>query len=189
MSTLRKYQYGNISVQKSIMLLVLFLLPLCATMDFSVSFLFMCLFIFFLLWISVVDIQTGLILNRVLLLFSFCWLLQQFFIPLHSIGSVLCAAVGSSSFLWFLRIISGGGMGCGDIKFVFVLGLWLGVNGIFLTLLLAFIFGGVAALVLLLFTPRQFCDKMPFGPFLSLGAYISFLYQPHFFRILEEGFL
>ncbi|MPM96161.1 Type 4 prepilin-like proteins leader peptide-processing enzyme [bioreactor metagenome] len=76
-------------------------------------------------------------------------------------------------------ILSRGGMGAGDVKLSFVLGLWLGLKASIVCLMLAFILGGVIGVLLLATGIKQRKDPIPFGPFLCLGAFISLLYSPY----------
>ncbi|MBQ9697065.1 MAG: prepilin peptidase, partial [Acidaminococcaceae bacterium] len=89
----------------------------------------------------------------------------------------LAGALTGSFVLGVVWLLSRGGLGLGDVKFIGVLGLWLGVSGVVTGLALAFVTGGVAAAVLCLFGNASLQSKVPFGPFLSLGAVISFFYS------------
>lgn len=66
------------------------------------------------------------------------------------------------------------GMGLGDVKFSFVMGLLLGFPLIILGLYLAFLTGSVIALILIIGKKKHFRkDTISFGPFLVIGTYIS----------------
>lgn len=94
-------------------------------------------------------------------------------------------AVLGGSLLLGLRTVSDRGMGWGDIKLAMVLGWWLGTTGICITLYMAFMSGGVYGLYLLL---RQKFDRsmmVPFGPFLALGAIVSFALTVHAREFVE----
>ena len=71
--------------------------------------------------------------------------------------------------------ISRGGMGFGDVKLAFVLGVWLGLEQCLLCLLLAFIFGGVVGVSLLLTGIKSRKDAIPFGPYLCVSGWLSLL--------------
>lgn len=66
-------------------------------------------------------------------------------------------------------------IGGGDIKFMFAMGAFLGVNKTIWTLLLAFSISSIVSIFLILFKVKGGKDYIPFGPFLSLGSFISFL--------------
>ena len=71
--------------------------------------------------------------------------------------------------------ISRGGMGFGDVKLAFVLGVWLGLEQSLLCLLLAFIFGGVVGVSLLLTGIKSRKDAIPYGPYLCVSGWVSLL--------------
>ena len=75
-------------------------------------------------------------------------------------------------------VISRGGMGGGDVKLSAAVGLWLGVEGSLLFLLLAFVMGGIISLLLLAAGVKNRNDAVPFGPFLCVSAFITVLYAP-----------
>ena len=70
---------------------------------------------------------------------------------------------------------SRGGMGFGDVKLAFVLGVWLGLEQSLLCLLLAFILGGVVGVILLLTGLKTRKDAIPFGPYLCVSGWVSLL--------------
>ncbi|MBF2052153.1 MAG: prepilin peptidase [Candidatus Sericytochromatia bacterium] len=63
------------------------------------------------------------------------------------------------------------GMGGGDVKLAILLGIWLGPSKLVVALALAFTLGALAGLGLLLVSRQS--KPFPFGPFLVLGALVS----------------
>ena len=133
-------------------------------------------FLLLLLLLSMLDIRYGLLFDRLLLVLAVLgamnglagngwpWLLH------------LGGALAGGAILWALRMLSHGGMGGGDIKLAFVLGFWLEAPALLLALWLAFTAGGLWAGGLLLCGRCQRGARLPFGPFLSLGAGLSYFY-------------
>lgn len=83
-------------------------------------------------------------------------------------------AVGAGFLVLFLLLSVGGGMGLGDVKLAGVLGLVLGTmspSAGLAALLLAFLTGGVAALLTL--SRRGRSARLAFGPFLLAGFWAS----------------
>lgn len=76
-----------------------------------------------------------------------------------------------------IYVVSKGGFGLGDVKFAAVLGIWLGFPGILVGLALAFLGGGLAALLLCALQKASMETRIPFGPFLSAGAFLSFFFS------------
>lgn len=75
-----------------------------------------------------------------------------------------------------LYFLSRGGMGEGDVKLAFVIGVWLSPLLGTVCLVLAFMSGGLVAAALLLLGIKEYGEKLSFGPFLCLGAIVAFLY-------------
>ena len=97
----------------------------------------------------------------------------------HYFGDVWQAVYGALvSFAIMLAIywISKGGMGLGDVKLAFVLGIWLGLEQSLLCLLLAFVTGGLVGIGLLVTGLKSRKDAIPFGPYLSIAGLVSLLY-------------
>jgi leader peptidase (prepilin peptidase)/N-methyltransferase len=89
---------------------------------------------------------------------------------------MIIASLSGGGILLLLAILTKGGMGGGDIKFVAALGLWLGLKLTLLTLFLSFVIGGIGSLMLLAFKIKGRKDFIPFGPFIAIAAFISMLY-------------
>lgn len=72
--------------------------------------------------------------------------------------------------LLLIAIVSRGGMGGGDIKLNAGVGAFLGWQASLLTIFIGSFFGALVGLIILKKTGSR---KIPFGPFLSIGAVIS----------------
>jgi prepilin signal peptidase PulO-like enzyme (type II secretory pathway) len=85
--------------------------------------------------------------------------------------STLIAATIVMLFFFALHYFTKGrGMGMGDVKFVFPLGLVLGWPNILVALFAAFISGSVIGVVLVLTRRSKMSHAVPFGPFLVFGT-------------------
>ena len=62
-------------------------------------------------------------------------------------------------------------LGGGDIKYVAGLGAVLGWQGLFSSLFVGSLIGGFVGILLLVLKKKGRGETLPFGPFLSLGAY------------------
>ena len=86
---------------------------------------------------------------------------------------------GLGAFIFFFALYIGTrrrGMGLGDVKFAFVMGLLLGFPLIVMGLYLAFLTGAVIAIILIVSKKKHFQkDTISFGPFLVLGTYCSLI--------------
>jgi leader peptidase (prepilin peptidase)/N-methyltransferase len=61
-------------------------------------------------------------------------------------------------------------MGFGDVKFIACIGAFLGWQAVFFTVMSASVIGALTAGVTILLGKREWSAKIPFGPYLSLGA-------------------
>ena len=138
-----------------------------------------------ILIVSVLDLRYGMIFDKFLLpmgILAIGFSLAGFIIPFHR---GIIAAILGYLLLFIVRMVSSGGLGGGDVKFAFVLGLWLGGKGLIVALFLAFTVGTVASLIFAL-KFRSLKIAIPFAPFLSLGAELAFLYQRELIEIYRS---
>mgnify|MGYP001034950325 CR=1 FL=1 len=148
--------------------------------ELAVMAFYACLFIVVL----VIDLEHGLILNKVIYPGMAVALLLALFLPQPWLtqwmvpGVVNAAMGGGIGFVLFLliAIISRGGMGWGDVKLAALIGLAAGFPLVFIALIMGAILGGVVAIVLVVVKRRKRKETIPFGPFLSLAAMITLLW-------------
>jgi leader peptidase (prepilin peptidase)/N-methyltransferase len=138
-----------------------------------------CLFIV----IFVIDLEQGLILNKVvypgmvvallLSLYPLPWLAGS--MGMRVAYAALGGAIGFGIFL-LIAIASRGGMGWGDVKLAGLIGLATGFPLVFLSVIMGAILGGIVAVVLVITKKRQRRQTIPFGPFLAAAAMITLLW-------------
>jgi leader peptidase (prepilin peptidase)/N-methyltransferase len=162
----------------------------CSASPKLFSFLF---FLSILLLISFIDFDTMLIPNRIILpalgVTFILWLISVFtpfsFLPLlkgTALSSLLGALISGTliSLVVFLSpfIFGREGMGFGDIKLSIFIGFYLGYY-VIVSLFISFLLGGFVGIILLSLKRKGRFDEIPFGPFLSLAAFLSlFFAQP-----------
>ena len=154
-----------------------------------------CILFFLLFVISIIDlkhfwipqsiINTGFLLGIINIIFvSIITKTNYFYFGL--VGS-LC------SFLIFqlIRIIGRNiykkeVMGKGDSKLIAMLGLWLGPLGVILTIAISYISAAIVILIGLVLNKIKLKQTIPFGPFISLGGILVWIFGNDFFlmRIL-----
>ncbi|MBI2936276.1 MAG: prepilin peptidase, partial [Chloroflexi bacterium] len=140
------------------------------------------LFVSILIVVFVIDLEQGLILNRLVYPSA---LVAFGLAPVGLDGSsqglgwayldVLAGGGLAFVVLLVIYLASRGGLGPGDVKLGALLGLMLGLRSTMVALPIAFIAGGLVALALLALKRRGLRGTMPFGPFLS-GATILVLF-------------
>lgn len=116
-----------------------------------------------------------------------------FMLPLGWAGSLLGIALGGG-ILWVLAVVSPylfgkEGMGGGDIKFLAMIGAFLGWQHVCMTLLLASCAGAMVGIGLMTFRYMERGEYIPFGPFLAAGALASLFFYQELFGMYESMFV
>jgi prepilin signal peptidase PulO-like enzyme (type II secretory pathway) len=149
------------------------------SVELGVIAFYACLFII----ISVIDLEHGLILNKVLypsmVVALLLALLPQSWLTQWIVTGVANAALGGAigfAILFLIAIISRGGMGWGDVKLAALIGLATGFPLVFLSIIMGAIIGGIVAVALMIARKRNRRQTIPFGPFLALAALITLLW-------------
>ena len=96
-----------------------------------------------------------------------------FAIPQGRLVPSALVAVGAGALFLIIAVVSGGGMGGGDIKLAAMMGAFLGWPLTAVALLLAFVTGAVAGVLLIALKRRSRKDPIPFGPSLAAGGVIA----------------
>lgn len=90
------------------------------------------------------------------------------------------ALVGAGSllliYLLYYFIRKEEGLGLGDIKMMLMVGVFLGVGKTFLTLIIASLLGSIVGLLIAGVMKKGMRYALPFGVFLSIGAFISLMW-------------
>lgn len=123
------------------------------------------------------DLKYGLIPDKItyttiifILLFSPLIRTQKMFLE-----DIIVASFIAIFFLFTIIITKGRGMGGGDVKYAFLIGIILGWQKAILSIFLSFVIGGSVGILLILAGRKKFGQTIPFGPFLSLATYISLI--------------
>jgi leader peptidase (prepilin peptidase)/N-methyltransferase len=146
--------------------------------ELGVMAFYACLFII----IFVIDLEHGLILNKVvypaMVVAMLLALLPRPWLTQWIITGVANAALGGAVgfvILFLIAILSRGGMGWGDVKLAALIGLATGFPLVFFSLIMGAIFGGIVAVALMIAKKRTRRETIPFGPFLAVAAMITLL--------------
>lgn len=94
--------------------------------------------------------------------------------------------VGGIFFLLYL--VCQGGMGLGDVKLAFVLGVWLGGIQGCISLLLSLWLGCIVGLMLIILKKRTIKDAIAFGPYMCVSGVIMLLWGEKIMLLYESFF-
>jgi leader peptidase (prepilin peptidase)/N-methyltransferase len=98
----------------------------------------------------------------------------------------LLGGAATIAFFFIVALISPAGMGMGDVKLSFLIGLALGFAGwrsVFVGLFLSFLFGAVVGIALMLAGRAGRKTAVPFGPFMALGCVVTILWNDALVRL------
>jgi prepilin signal peptidase PulO-like enzyme (type II secretory pathway) len=85
-------------------------------------------------------------------------------------------------FLTLIVVTKGKGMGAGDVKLGFLIGLVTGWPHMILAIMLGFLTGSVTSLILMLVRRKNMRSRIPFGPFLIIGAILVLFFGDYLFN-------
>ncbi len=168
-----------------------------ATLRFGADWALPAYLVFFtsLLAISVIDLDLHIIPNRLVYPTIFVS------IPLLALAAtaegdwgLFRRALLGAALAWLgllvVHLISPAGMGFGDVRLAFVLGLflgWLSLRHVLTGVFLGFLLGALIGVGLMVFRVRSRKDAVPFGPFLAGGAILAVLFGDQIIRTWFGG--
>ncbi|MCD4760503.1 prepilin peptidase [bacterium] len=132
----------------------------------------------FLIVIFIYDLKYYLILDSVIWPAVVLAFVANLVLGYDILGLLLAAVVGGGFFLLQFVVSKGKWIGGGDIRLGFLMGIILGWPNILTALFIAYIFGSIISVALLLFNRKDWGDKVPFGTFLALATFVTMLYGP-----------
>lgn len=109
-----------------------------------------------------------------LTLLAFPIFLKPFLLSL--LLALVCGIIVTLFFLFLIWVSRGRGLGEGDVKLGFWLGLLLGFPKIIPALFLAFITGAIAGIILVVLGKKKLQQTVPLAPFLIFGTYLSLFF-------------
>ncbi len=120
----------------------------------------------FLIVIFVYDLKHYLIPDKVVFPAILITLVFNYQFILTALGAGLL-------FLLIVLATRGKGMGIGDIKLAFLMGLILGWPNIMVALFSAFFVGAIIGIILIVSGKKGLKSEVPFGPFLVFGTFLA----------------
>ena len=98
----------------------------------------------------------------------------------YPILNIIYSAFGAAAFFLIIVLLSRGkGMGVGDVKLAFLMGLFLGFPNILVALFSSFFLGAIVGLILIALGRKTLKSEVPFGPFLVIGTFIAMFFSQY----------
>lgn len=176
------FQYFFVEFLTPLVMLLLFFrfgitLSFCAAFIFSAA----------LIVITFIDLQHQIIPDVISLPGIPLCFLCTFIVPwANPRGSLIGILVGGGVLYVFAAgyhlITKKEGMGGGDIKLLAMIGAFLGWQGALAALILGAFLGSIIGIILIMLKGKDLKYAVPFGPFLSAGAFCTLLYGEKLIR-------
>lgn len=125
--------------------------------------------IFFLALITCTDFEQYVIFDKMILPFAVIGIISIFNLNLPLADRIFAAIFGGGIFLT-IALLTGGGLGGGDIKLVAALGIWLGSEKLLNVVIISCILAGISAIILILAKKKSRKDFFAYGPYFALTA-------------------
>ena len=175
-----------ISIQYPLVELLTMALVLCCVWKFGFGWqgfgaiVFTC----FLVALSGIDLRTQLLPDQLTL--PLMWLglvasIDSLYMPAKPalVGAII-GYLSLWSVCWVFKQLTGKqGMGHGDFKLLAAMGAWFGLHGILPTILLSSLVGAIIGSIWLYARGRDRATPIPFGPYLAIAGWITFLWGDH----------
>lgn len=139
-----------------------------------------------LIVIFFIDLFDGIISNSTLLVLLVCTIVNIFLLHQSPLISFLSASGACILFLLLFFVTRGKGMGFGDVKYAFVMGLLLGFPFIITGLYVAFLTGALVALILVIGRKKGMKSTIAFGPFLVLGTAVHIFFGAQLWLVFQK---
>ena len=169
------WQYPIVEAIAGILFVISFLAQSAAGNLTIASLLFNFFLVSILIIVATVDLKFSLIPTSFVYMASLVALAYNFIFLNHNlfIQNVFAAFAAAFFFGLIVFVTRGKGMGSGDITLAFLMGLVLGFGQMVLAVFLAFFFGALVSVFLIILGKKHFGQTIPFAPFLVLGFLIA----------------
>lgn len=122
----------------------------------------------------------------------FLFAASLFLLPLYGsvqkifIDRVVAAILVMAPIYFLYWVTKSKGMGFGDVKFAFTIGLMFGIKAGLLVLYFAFISGAVVGVILMLLQKKGLKSKIAFGPFMVMGILVMLFWRDVIFDFIRK---
>ena len=138
-----------------------------------------------LIAITLIDLEHGVIPDKLLLIFGIVSLLFILLTnPATLVQHLLTGIVSLLFFLLIFLITRGRGIGFGDVKYAFFIGFFLSVSQAIIAFYTAFLTGALISIILIMVGKKRIKGTIAFGPFLSLGVLVAMLFEKQILAVV-----
>jgi len=130
-----------------------------------------------LLTASVIDLYHQIIPDVITIPGIIIGLAASAFILPPGIKSAFFGALLGGGLFFIIAVVSRGGMGGGDIKLIAMIGSFLGLTDVLITIVLSSFIGSVVGILMMVMFGKGRKYKIPFGPFLAIGGIMSLFFK------------
>lgn len=134
--------------------------------------------IYLLMLMTMTDFEQYMLFDEMTLSLALFGVFYVWQMNFNFLDHAAAALIGGGVFL-FLAVVSKGALGGGDVKLIAALGLWFGSENLLSVVLIGTIFGGLAALLLIIAKKKDRKSYFAYGPYFALTA-IYFLLEKFF---------
>jgi len=131
-------------------------------------------FVTFLFIIFTYDAMYKIILSGVVWMGAVVGFFFNYFYLGFGIGDMAVGAlIGGGFFLLQFLVSRGKWIGGGDVRLGFMMGIWLGWQGVLVALMFSYVVGAVFSLMMLVLKKKTWVSEIPFGTFLAVGTFFT----------------
>lgn len=128
--------------------------------------------------ITVSDLRYMVIPNKVLWPFGVLFVVLRMVYPLTTFADALVGAIFGFLVLLVVSILTHGGIGGGDLKLFFVIGLVLGTTLTLLALFISSLIGLIISVFIIQVKKLNRKTPIPFGPSIAIASLIAYYFGP-----------
>lgn len=178
-----RYCSRSISIQYLLVELLTGGLYMCLYIKLGIGtqFFFYTILLSILIIVSVIDIYNTIIPSSLVIIGSIAAISFNLLGWGRTFSDGIYGALAGAGAITFMDIIAllffkKQGMGGGDIRLMAMVGLFMGLKHVLLSVLFSVYIGGIVFMILMIMGKIKKTDYIPFGPFLSMGTLISLFF-------------